>query len=124
MVIVQGCITSEAWIRDEFDGSTKVYQMPVEVVWNAIPIVIKELELLMVDENKKAGYILAENKISMFSHGEKIAIIVEKIDEVSTRVIVRSKRVLSSDIAAKNWESPILSKMDEIFGQVKKKPVS
>lgn len=119
MVIMQGCITTTAWIRDELDGSTKVYKMPVEIVWNTIPIVIKELELLMVFENKKEGYVLAENKMSMLSHGERIAIIVEKVDEVNTKVTVRSKRVFTSDVAATNWEAPILSKMDEVFGQVR-----
>lgn len=93
--------------------------MPVEIVWNTIPIVIKELELLMVFENKKEGYVLAENKMSMLSHGERIAIIVEKVDEVNTKVTVRSKRVFTSDVAATNWEAPILSKMDEVFGQVR-----
>ena len=111
-----GCIPTFSWIKDEGEGYSRVYQKPVQVVWDAIPIMIRELGAVMVDENKKKGYFLAENKISSLSHGEKILIVVEKVDETSAKVKVQSKRVWRSDIAANSWELPMLNKLDEMLG--------
>ena len=111
-----GCIPTFSWIKDEGEGYSRVYQKPVQVVLDAMAIMIRELGGVMVDENKKKGYFLAENKISSLSHGEKILIVVEKVDETSAKVKVQSKRVWRSDIAANSWELPMLNKLDEMLG--------
>ena len=119
MVILQGCIPALSWIKDEEETQSQVYRMPVQVVWDAVPLMIKELGARMVDENKKGGYFLAETKMSALSHGEKITIVVKKVDETNTRVNIQSKRIWSNDTAATNWGIPMFNKLDEMLGGVK-----
>lgn len=113
----QGCVASYTWIRDQGDGSSRNYQVPFEVVWEAIPIVVKELGTTIVEENKKKGYFLAEGEQTAFSYGERIAIYVKKIDPANTQVEVVSKRQWTSDLIARNWEKPILDNLDKTLNQ-------
>ncbi|MBI4388845.1 MAG: hypothetical protein HY580_01580 [Nitrospinae bacterium] len=113
----QGCATSYTWVRDQGEGSFRDYQAPFEVVWEAIPIVVKELGPAIVDENRKKGYFLAEGEQSAFSYGQKITIYVKKIDRANTRVAVVSKREWTSDLIARNWEKPILDSLDRTLNQ-------
>lgn len=113
----QGCIPALSEIKDEGEEQSRIYQMPIQVVWDAVPLMVKELGPVMVDENKKRGYFLAENKMSTLSHGERILIVVEKVDAVNTKVKIQSKRIWMNDAAAKRWEIPMLNKLDVMLGQ-------
>ena len=113
----QGCIPALSEIKDEGEEQSRIYQMPIQVVWDAVPIMVKELGPVMVDENKTRGYFLAENKMSTLSHGERILIVVEKVDAVNTKVKIQSKRIWMNDAAAKRWEIPMLNKLDVMLGQ-------
>ncbi|MBI5427982.1 MAG: hypothetical protein HZA02_06855 [Nitrospinae bacterium] len=113
----QGCAASYTWIRDQGKGNSRHYQVPFEVVWEAIPIVVRELGPLIVEENKKKGYFLAEGEQTAFSYGERITIYVKKIDPANTQVEVVSKRQWTSDLTARNWEKPILDNLDKTLNQ-------
>lgn len=76
----------------------------------------KELGLVKVDEDIKKKMFLARGKMSLLSHGENISVFVEKMDETKTKVKVISKRELSNDTAANNWEDPVLDKLKELLG--------
>ncbi|MBI4383550.1 MAG: hypothetical protein HY579_05900 [Nitrospinae bacterium] len=113
----QGCAASYTWIRDQGEGSSRHYQVPFDVVWEAIPIVVRELGPLIVEENKKKGYFLAEGEQTAFSYGERITIYVKKIDPVNTQVEVVSKRQWTSDLIGTNWEKPLLDNLDKTLNQ-------
>ena len=113
----QGCIPFISWIKDDDAERSRSYQLPIQVVWEAVPIMIKELGLVMVDENKKKRYFLAENKMSALSHGERVVITLEKVDATNTNVKIQSKRLWASDAVATNWGVPMLDKLDEMLGQ-------
>lgn len=114
--MIQGCAPAFTWVKDENEGTVAIYPMPFKVVWDTIPATFKELDLVKVDEDKKKNFFLAQGKMSLLSHGEKVSVFVEKVDAANTKVKVISKRALRSDLAANNWEEPILSKLGELLG--------
>lgn len=114
--MIQGCAPAFTWVKDENEGTSAIYPMPFKVVWDAIPATFKELALVKVDEDKKNRFFLAQGRMSLLSHGEKVSVFVEKVDEANTKVKVISKRTLRSDTAANNWEDPILNKLQELLG--------
>jgi hypothetical protein len=113
---IQGCAPTLTWVKDENEGASAIYPMPFKVVWDTIPVTFKELGLVKVDEDKNKKFFLAQGKMSLLSHGEKVSVFVEKVDETNTKVKVISKRTLRSDTAANNWEEPILDKLNELLG--------
>lgn len=114
--MIQGCIPALNWVKDEETGTSAIYPMPFKVVWDTIPVTFKELGLVKVDEDKKGKFFLAKGRMSLLSHGEKVSVFVEKVDELNTKVKVISKREIRFDTAANNWEDPILSKLKELLG--------
>lgn len=117
LLMGQGCADFYAWVRDQSEGASRDYETPFQIVWEAIPAVVKELGPVIVDENKKKGYFLAERKRAGLSYGEKVSIFVEKIDALNTKVRVISKREWDNNLMATNWENPILDLLDKTLNQ-------
>lgn len=109
-----GCATLADAQAAKGAGSSKVYDKPYEVVWNAVIETVKSSGLALVAENKERGSILAQGAISAFSWGENVAIFVEDVGgRIKTRVEVINKRALATNITAADWETRILEALDK-----------
>ena len=68
----------------------------------------------MAGENKQEGYILAQRGMSLGSYGENVAIFLDKTNDANkTKVEVVSKKAMSMNILATNWEDKIIEKLNE-----------
>lgn len=112
--LTTGCSTLQDARQARGQGTSKVYNAPVDKTWTTVHDVLKEVELQLAGENKEEGYILGQNGMSLFSWGENVAIFLEKSkEENKTKVEVINKRAVSTNIFATNWERKILEKLDE-----------
>lgn len=109
-----GCATLADAQASKGTGSSKVYDKPYDVVWNAVIETVRSSGLALVSENKDRGSILAQGAISVFSWGENVAIYVEDVGgKIKTRVEVVNKRALATNITAADWETRILEALDK-----------
>jgi hypothetical protein len=114
MVSMSSCSTLADARAGKGSGLSREYSAPFDVVWTTIPVVLAELSLPLVADNKQDGYILAQRGITAFSYGENVAIFVESVSGVTkTRVEVVSTRAMASNIFAPDWAEYILNKLDE-----------
>ena len=116
LAFIQGCSTLADAKAGKGNGTVATYDATFDAIWSAIPALLKELELPVVNTNKSSGEVLAQNGISGFSWGDNVAIYVEKVDgQIKTRVEVISKRALATTVFATNWETKIIQKLDQKF---------
>lgn len=109
-----GCSTLADAQASRGAGSSKIYEKPYDVVWNAVIETVRSSGLALVSENKEKGSVLAQGAISAFSWGENVAIYIEDVGgKVRTRVEVVNKRALATNITAADWESRILEALDK-----------
>jgi hypothetical protein len=109
-----GCATLADAQAAKGSGTSKVYDRPYDVVWNAVIESVKSSGLALVSENKEKGIILAQGAISGFSWGENVAVFVEDVGgKIKTRVEVVNKRALATNITAADWERRIFEDLDK-----------
>lgn len=114
LAVTSGCATLDDARASKGSGTFRVFPVEKEAVWQALPGVLKELDVKLVEENRERGYLLATNGWSGFSYGERVAVFVDPSRETTgTRVEVVSKRVLATTVLGPNWELPILDKLGE-----------
>lgn len=112
-LFVQGCATMADSISAKGTGPYRVYDESFDKVWEAVIDVVTGTKLSLVTKNKQTGQILAQQGISAFSYGENVAIFVERVgSEVRTRVEVVSKKAMSTNVFATDWETHIFKKLD------------
>ena len=111
---IQGCSTLADARQAKGQGTSKIYNLSIDKSWTLIKTILQEIELPMAGENKEEGYILAQKGPSLGSAGENVAIFLEKVkDQNKTRIEVVSKKTVSTQIFATNWEPIIIEKLDE-----------
>lgn len=114
MAVMSGCSTLADARSAKGTGSSREYSASVDEVWKAMPIVLSELSLPLVGDNKAEGYILAQRGVTVFSYGENVAIFVESVNGVTrTRVEVVSKKSMATNVFAPDWSKEILDKFGE-----------
>jgi hypothetical protein len=95
-------------------GVSREYAASMDKVWNAIPVVLKELELPLVSQNRGEGTILAQRGVTAFSYGENVAIFVESAGGTTrTRVEIVSKKAMATNVFAPDWSTEILDKLGQ-----------
>lgn len=75
------------------------FPFPYEAVFAGLLKVIPETGLTLKDADKLLGRITASTGMSLFSWGENVVIIVEKIDDNTSIVAIESALKLGSNIA-------------------------
>jgi len=93
-------------------GEVRVYDVPANTVWSALPGVVKEAGLEYVGDNRAEGYVLAQRGVTPLSYGENVAIFVQEMRPgPKTRVEVVSKKQVALNVLAPNWESELLDRL-------------
>jgi hypothetical protein len=111
---VSGCANLADAKAARGSGVSREYAASMDKVWNAIPVVLKELELPLVSQNRGEGTILAQRGVTAFSYGENVAIFVESVGGVTrTRVEIVSKRAMATNVFAPDWSTEILDKLGQ-----------
>jgi hypothetical protein len=109
-----GCSTLADARKARGTGEARIYDVPPDAVWGALPAVIQEVGLEYVGENRQEGYTLAQRGITPLSYGEHVAIFVDPARPGSkTRVEVVSKKAMATNVLVPNWESEILDKLGQ-----------
>ena len=98
-------------------GLARVYPIPLNAMWNAVPPVLADLKLKYLGEDKQAGYLLAESDLAAYGRGELVVVFIDPQDHSrKTRIEAISKRVtppLLFASAERNWAAEILNQLDD-----------
>lgn len=114
ITLISGCSTLADARSAKGSGLSREYSASMDQVWKTIPVVLAELSLPMVGDNRQEGYILAQRGITPLSYGENVAIFVESVNGVTrTRVEVVSKKTMATNVFAPDWSKEILDKLGE-----------
>lgn len=97
-------------------GLTRTYPASFDRVWSEVPPAANDLDLSIAGSYKSERYILAERGTTMFSWGEKVAVFLDPVGPQSTLVEVVSKRAVSVNITAADFEKRLLDKIGERLG--------
>jgi len=119
-----GCATLADARAARGTGEARIYDVPADAVWTALPGVLKEAGLDFVGDNRQEGYALAQRGISLLSYGEHVAIFVQEMRPgPKTRVEVVSKKAMATNVLAPNWEGEILDKLGQKLARPGAAPV-
>jgi hypothetical protein len=113
--IFNGCASTRDAINAKGTGLYRVYFKPYDSVWTTTLNVIKESSLKIESQDKEHGQIVASTGFQLFvSMGENVAVFISA-DSIRnmTGVEVVSKKSMSTNVFAKNWETYIINKLDE-----------
>jgi hypothetical protein len=115
-----GCGTLSSAQQAKGTGVRRTYDATADQVWNAGLHALSELRIRIASSSRPDGYILAEASMSGWSWGEKIAIFVQEISPSRTEVEVVSKRALATNVTARDWENPVLDKIEDVLRAIPK----
>jgi hypothetical protein len=113
IAFLPGCATLADAKAGRGTGLAREFAAPVDTVWKTIPVVLKELELPLVSENRAEGTILAQRGITALSYGENVAIFVDPAGANRTRVEIVSKKAMATNIFAPDWAQEVLDKLGQ-----------
>ena len=114
LFLASACTTLADARAAKGSGASREYAASFDKVWDTIPVVLKEVELPLVSQNKAERTILAQRGITAFSYGENVAIFVEPVGGSSrTRVEIVSKRAMETNIFAPDWAQEVLDKLGQ-----------
>jgi hypothetical protein len=113
-----GCRTITDVRQARGTGISRIFETPMDKVWDAIPEALISLGLNPVWSKKEDGYFLAERGVTAWSYGEKVAIFVEQAAPSRTKVEVVSKRTFALNISASDWEKRLLDKIEEALRKI------
>jgi len=104
-----GACTSLSDVRESRgQGKSRTFDHSFDVVWDAIPIAMNEVDISVVGQSKTDGYYLGSREMTAFSWGERVAVFVDSVSAMRTTVEVVSKRRLQTNITAKNFEDSLI----------------
>ena len=112
VVVLSGCSTLSGVKDAKGSGTNRLYNKPFENVWSETVGTVQSCGLSVVSTDKTKGEIMAENGMSAFSYGENVGVFVKPMGEAQTQVEVVSKRVLATNVMAKDWEIEIFRNLD------------
>ncbi len=113
---MSGCANLSDARAAKGSGMVKEYPASLDTVWCAMPVVLTELKLPLVGENKPEGYILAQRGVSLGGYGENVAIFMEQSTGGSkTKVEVVSKKAMATNFLSPDWAKEIHDKLGEKF---------
>ncbi|HPD82880.1 MAG: hypothetical protein R3D88_03220 [Alphaproteobacteria bacterium] len=110
---LQACASSNAAKTAQGSGLTKTYAASYDATWNASINAVNATYGEVVEENKEEGNIVATYGVTPFSWGERVAVFLKSLGSKETEVEVVSKRAVSTNITAANWEPKIHDKISE-----------
>lgn len=71
-------------------GTQQKFPFPYDSVFDAVVAVIPQIGFSLKSQDKVIGRVTATTGMSLFSYGENLTIIIEKVDENSTMVAIES----------------------------------
>lgn len=113
VLFISGCATLQTVKNSRGLGVKRIYNYSYEDVYKAVLIGVSQPGIEIVEQNKEKGYLYASRGMTAFSWGERIAIFLSKIDKKKTEVEIVCKRVVSTNIFARDWT-------DNIFNAIEK----
>ncbi len=110
-VFVAGCNTVDSVKTTRGTGKSETYAADFKTTWAAVPLAVKAAGLEVAETDEPNRTITAASGMGLFSYGERVALFVEPVDAQTTRIEVVSKRVLATNLTAKNWTEPLLAEL-------------
>ena len=115
-----GCATISTVRQSQGTGAKKLYAVPLSDLSSKARKALGLLGLQIVEtetsEDGKHVSVLAENRMSAFSYGERVAVFLTAVGPQQTQVEVVSKKVLATNVFAKTWTADIFKTLDSIVG--------
>jgi len=109
--LFSGCNSIESVKSTRGTGKTVAYAVDFKTAWAALPPAIKAVGLEVAEVNEGGRTITAESGMNLLSYGSRVAIFVEETGPKATRVEVVSKRVIATNITAKDWTEPLFTEL-------------
>ena len=116
MLFCGGCSTLGDARTARGSGTTRTYPVSPESVWAVLPLVLNNLDLSIAGDYRADGYILAERGATMTSWGERVAVFVEPVPPSGSAVEVVSKRAVSVNVTAADWEPRVHRGLADALG--------
>ena len=114
-----GCATTSTVKHAEGKGTAKIYAYPLTAVLPKTRRALGTLGLQIVEATQSEGgnraSLIAEKGLSAFSYGERVALFLVQTDPGHTSVEVVSKKVIATNIFAKNWTKDIFDTLDSLM---------
>lgn len=111
--MLSGCSTLSTAQEAKGSGMSRIYNKDYNTVWSATDEVVRNSGLSVASSNKEKGEILAESGMGAFTYGENVAVFVTELDKTpQTKVEIVSKRVLATNVTAKDWDELLLRHLD------------
>jgi hypothetical protein len=115
-----GCSTLADTRAAKGSGQARVYNASYDQVWNAVPVVLKDLGLKEEGFNKGSGYVVARSEMKLGETmpvaglADNLAVFVDKADSAGqTRVEVVARSSVPLNPLSKKWETRVLDKLSE-----------
>lgn len=111
--LLSGCSTLSTAHEAKGSGMSRIYNKDYNTVWAATDEVVRNSGLSVASSDKSKGEILAESGMGAFTYGENVAVFVTELDKSpQTKVEVVNKRVLATNVTAKDWDELLLRHLD------------
>lgn len=101
------------WGISSGDGKKQTYKTPYNEMWTSVINIVNGTKLSIIKSNQETGKIIAKQGATSWSYGEDVGIFIKPIDLDRTSVEIVSKRVMSGNFLATNWEDEILELLSE-----------
>ena len=88
-----------------------------ETVFDGLVKVIPNVGMKLKSQDKVIGRLTASTGMSLFSYGENMTIVVEKIDEKSTTISIESALKVGINLAGAHRHSKNFNKLIEALSQ-------
>jgi len=114
--LIAGCASMGSISSLRGHGHTRVYNLPYQTVWEAVPKAMQSLKLSVAVADEKEGKILTDTPLTLWSYGEAIAVFVTRVDDSHTNVEVVSRKKMGTNIFAFSYQDRILDALDKELG--------
>ena len=116
LCLIAGCATTASVRQARGSGVTRVYDASFATMYAAARRAIGQVGLNLVEAKEdvpgERATLVASQDMTTFSFGERVAIFVTAHGDQHVSVEIVSKRVVATNLFAKNWTSDLFAAIE------------
>ncbi|HEY0457049.1 MAG TPA: hypothetical protein VGE41_11785 [Verrucomicrobiae bacterium] len=115
-ILILGCSTPSQMAKLQGRGTTQVYNVPADQVWQKATDTAWKLGLTVLRTYPRQGFIEAKRGMQFYTLGENVGIWVKQVGPNQTSVEVLSRQKGPPVLKYKNWETDFLAELGHELG--------
>ncbi|MBF0595199.1 MAG: hypothetical protein HQL22_09550 [Candidatus Omnitrophica bacterium] len=123
LVVISGCASTSVvgMARPKERGPTRVYNIPIDNLWEGMPDIIKKVGLVYNAGVRGEGCIWAGGNPTMFREGEDVSICMTSLNttETSVEVVTTGKSLLFKKMNIRDWATVLFKEIEAFASQGK-----